>query len=366
MSIWRWAQHFEPIPETSRIDLGEGDTPLIRSRKIGPEAGLNELHFKLESTNPTGSYKDRFAAAAVSDIRARGEKRCVATSSGNTGAALAAYCAAAGVRCQIAIVETAPEDKLRQMLAYGADLFRVKGFGLDPAVTASTFETLNEVAAAPEASLQISAFKYSPVGMSGVRSISFELVEQLPLVKHVFCPAGGGGLTLAVAQGFQIARDQNPTTAAPAVHCAQPEGNDTIATPLRNGDDQARDVQCASAISGLQVANVIDGHEVIVACRASGGTGHTVSDQEIWDTQRQLAIEEGIFAEPAGAVALAAALKARAAGEINANEPTVCLITGSGFKDASSVDRMTSSRKVPLVEAADLAASLSPSSRPCA
>ncbi len=347
MSIWRWAEHFEAIPEAARISLGEGGAPLIRSRAIGPSAGLPNLFFKLESTNPTGSYKDRFAAAAVSDMIAHGRARCVATSSGNTGAALAAYCAAARIRCQIAIVETAPEDKLRQMLAYGAELYRVRGFGLDPQITAATFALLQDAATLPAAALQISAFRYCPIGMSGVRSLGLEIAEQLPDVAHVFSPAGGGGLTLATAQGLQ-------NCANAAVHCVQPAGNDTIATPLRKGASAARDVNCASQISGLQVANVIDGDAVIEACRASGGTGHAVEDELIWETQRRLAEEEGVFAEPAAAVALAGALQARENGELTEDENVVCLVTGSGFKDSASVDRLIASRTCPILDAADL------------
>src|SRR5215213_4887230 len=103
MSIWRWADWIEPVPAEARLTLGEGDTPLVRSRAIGPAAGLPSLYFKLETVNPSGSYKDRFAAAAVSHLRASGRRQVIATSSGNTGAALAAYCAAAGVPCEIAI-----------------------------------------------------------------------------------------------------------------------------------------------------------------------------------------------------------------------------------------------------------------------
>ena len=351
MNIWRWAEHFEAIPEKARISLGEGDTPLIQSRSIGPAAGLPHLFFKLESNNPTGSYKDRFAAAAISDMIARGRTRCVATSSGNTGAALAAYSAATNIRCQIAIVETAPEEKLRQMLAYGAELYRVKGFGLDPQITSETFSLLREAAAQPEAALQISAFKYCPAGMSGVRSLALEIAEQLPGVDHVFSPAGGGGLTLATAQGL-------PRRTNAAVHCVQPAGNDTIATPLRNGKLTAREVDCTSRISGLQVANVIDGDAVIDACRASGGTGHAVDDEFVWEIQRRLAEEEGVFAEPAGAVALAGALQARANGEFSEDEDIVCLVTGSGFKDSASVERMVSDRTCPVVEVADLSEAL--------
>src|SRR6186713_2129820 len=107
MSIWRWADLIEPIPAAARVTLGEGNTPLVRSRRIGPAAGLPNLYFKLDFATPTGSYKDRFAAAAVSHMVASGQSRCVATSSGNTGSALAAYCAAAGIGCRIAIVEAA-------------------------------------------------------------------------------------------------------------------------------------------------------------------------------------------------------------------------------------------------------------------
>src|SRR5690606_22501691 len=138
--IWHWAERLESAPSpASRISLGEGGTPLVLSRRIGPGAGLSRLFFKLESVNPTGSYKDRFAASAVSWMLERGVRECLATSSGNSGAALAAACAAAGIRCRLAIVETAPPAKLRQMLAYGAELFRVRGFGIDPETTRRTF-----------------------------------------------------------------------------------------------------------------------------------------------------------------------------------------------------------------------------------
>src|SRR5262245_53620575 len=115
MSLWRWADRIEPIPPSARLTLGEGDTPLVASRRLGPRAGLANLFFKLETVNPTGSYKDRFAAVAVAHMLAHGRRRCVATSSGNTGAALAAYCAAAGIACEIAVVEKAPAEKLKQM-----------------------------------------------------------------------------------------------------------------------------------------------------------------------------------------------------------------------------------------------------------
>lgn len=351
MSIWSWAQFLADIPESSRVTLGEGHTPLVKSRRLGPSVGLPNLYFKLETGNPSGSYKDRFAVVAVSDMVARGKTRCVATSSGNTGAALAAYCAVAGIRCEIAIVEGAPVGKLRQMLAYGARLFRVRGFGIDSRVSAEVFECLHERCERPDAAMQISAFHYSPVGMTGIHSLAHELVAQAPQPwDHLFCMAGGGGLVLGAAQGFEQALTAGTISVLPRVECVQPEGNNTIAGPLRDGKDAGQTIECTSKISGLQVPTVIDGDAVIASCRRNGGTGHLVSDEYIWAVQKRLAREEGIFAEPAGATAVAGCLQAAARGELDPRAYVCCMITGSAFKDPASMEAMTSDTNAPLVD----------------
>lgn len=351
MSIWRWASLLDPIPEHARITLGEGDTSLIRSRTIGPEWGLNNLFLKLEHGNATGSYKDRFAFAAISDMLARGQTRCIATSSGNTGAALAAYCAAANIECRIAIVEGAPTGKLKQMLAYGAKIARVRRFGTDAAATVDVFDRLEKLGQQPDAAMQVSAFVYSPVGMSGVQTIAFELAEQSEHpIDHVFCPAGGGGLCVAMARGFRQFVDQGKLERSPAVECVQPQGNNTISGPLRDGLEQAQEVECTTHVSGLQVASVVDGHLAVQECRNTGGTGHLVSDEFVWDVQKRLARDEGVFTEPAGAVALAGALQARQNGQLDADACIVCMVTGSGFKDDAAVDRINADVECPMVD----------------
>jgi len=317
------------------VCLGEGNTPFIRSRSIGPSVGLANLYFKLELTNPTGSYKDRFAAAAISRLLNDNTRLCLGTSSGNTGAALAAFSAAAGLPCILVIVDTAPAEKLRQMAAYGAKLIKVKGFGMDAEVTRKVASDLGHLAEKLNTSVQISAYCHSPTGMTGVESISLELADSGIVTDHVFSPSGGGGLTLAVARGFQKANEIKP-----AVHCVQPEGNNTIAGPLRRGGNHAESCQCTTTISGLQVATVLDGNETIAACRKSGGTGHLVTDEEVYQCQSRLAREEGLFSEPAGAVALAGAISAVKRGEIDPQSTVTCLVTGSGFKDEQSVSRM--------------------------
>jgi threonine synthase len=360
VSIWRWGQRLAAVPIESQLTLGEGNTPLVRSRRIGPRAGLERLYFKLEMVNPSGSYKDRFAACAVSHMLAEGKTRCLATSSGNTGAALAAYCAAAGIRCEIAIVETAPLQKLTQMLAYGAILYRIRRFGLNQDVSQGVFAALEENSQSPEAALQISAFRFSPQGMTGVQSIGYELLEQAPVpLDHVFCPAGGGGMVVAVARAFQQMQSPWPDCPVPRVEVVQPEGNDTIVTPMREGAPRARDIQCTSEISGLQVPNDIDGTLAIESARATGGSGQLVTDEQVWEVQGRLAREEGIFCEPAGAVAVAGALNALAEGRMARDAAVVCMVTGSGFKDAKTVDRMAGHQPPPLLDLADFRRQLS-------
>jgi len=350
MSVWKYAEWITPVDAANQVSLGEGDTPLVRSRKIGPEAGINNLFFKMEGTNPTGSFKDRFAAVAISHMQQTGASECVATSSGNTGAALAAYSAAAGIRCRIAIVEPAPLGKLSQMLAYGADIFKVRQFGLDPDVDRRTFQGLKKLASRKGRSLQVSGYVFSPEGMSGVETLSFELAEQNDQIDHVFCPAGGGGMCVGVARGFQTLVKERRLSRPPAVHCVQPEGNDTIATRLREGMDRAKNVECSSHISGLQVSSVVDGHLAIERCRPTGGTGYTVQDEEVWRLQKRLAREEGIFTEPAGAVAVAGAIKACELGELSPDATVVCVVSGSGFKDMVAVDRINQDVECPTIE----------------
>jgi threonine synthase len=357
--VWRYSRWLDPIPATARISLGEGNTPLVKSQRLGPAVGLKNLFFKLEMTNPSGSYKDRFACAAISDMVASGKTECIATSSGNTGAALAAYCAVAGVSCEIAIVEGAPEGKLKQMLAYGAKLYRVRGFGIDSHVSEQVMECLKVLSSRPKAQMQVSAFAYSPVGMSGVKSISHELFEQATSIDgeawdHVFCMAGGGGLTLAVSRGFEQLQQAGQLQKLPRVECVQPEGNNTISGPLRDGLNLAQAVQCTSRISGLQVPQVIDGNEVIAACQRNGGTGHLVDDSFVWETQARLAREEGIFAEPAASTAVAGALQAARKGYLDLEANVVCLITGSAFKDPPSLDAMVQSCTAPMIELQEL------------
>ncbi|SDD11572.1 pyridoxal-phosphate dependent enzyme [Niabella drilacis] len=344
--IWKYEALLPEVAAKHRIFMGEGDTPLVRSKNIGALLGLDALYFKLESLNPTGSYKDRFAAMVLSVSGSQKASFLLATSSGNTGAALAAYSAAASIPCFLAVVDGAPAGKLEQMGIYGARIFMIKDFGLTKAVTETVMKELRALAIAHHTDVAISAYCYAPQGMAGVETIAYEIAEGLPGVNAVFVPAGGGGLTLASIKGFRNWQRLHRTFETPAVFCVQPEGNNTIAGALMGQQKTVRALaRCTSGISGLQVPSLLDATQVMAAAKEGSVKGSLVSDAAVYECQQQLAGMEGIYCEPAGAVALAGLKEAIRLGQVRRTDQVVCLVTGHGFKDSRgrlfSADRCT-------------------------
>ena len=308
------------------VTMGEGRTPLVESRR---HAGL---YFKLESTNPSGSYKDRFVAAELTGVLASGRKVCVATSSGNTGSSLAAYCARYGIACVILVNATAPAGKLQQMLAHGATVIRIPDFVTSPEVTAAVFAELAVFTAESPAALVVSAFRYCPVGMAGVQEIARELVAQLPSVDHVFVPVGSGGLFAAISREMRAIRP------AARVHAVQPLSCPTLWNAYRDGSETIVPVHATTRISGLSVPFDIDASLALRLLRDNGGQAFGVSDEEVFAAHREMLRTEGIYSEPAGAAALAGYRQAFTAGSVQPHETCVCLVTGHGFKDLASVE----------------------------
>jgi threonine synthase len=326
---------FLPLQEIERLDsLGEGNTPLVKS------ANLNEkgnLFLKMEQLNPTGSFKDRFAAVETALMKQAGIKTFIATSSGNTGSALAAFSARHGLRCLLFVNEIAPANKLRQMLVYGAEVFRVKNFGVTNELSAPIFQRLQDLAVERKTRLVISAYKYSPDGMEGVKTIAYEIVEQFgETPDNVFVPVGGGGLLSAIWRGFLDLKNRNLIEKFPKINAVQPELNDTIVTPFLENSEKAREVGTTTSISGLAVQVDIDATLALQSVKKSGGFGISVSDEEIYLAQHQLSVKEGIYVEPAGAASVAGYLKAISQKRIPAEEKSVCILTGHGLKDTSA------------------------------
>lgn len=325
-------RRFLPLPEKIEIrDLGEGNTPLVKSRHS------DSLLFKMEQLNPTGSFKDRFAATETALIRSAGANVFIATSSGNTGAALSAYAARYSLKCLLFVNEITPENKMRQMLAYGAKVFRVKDFGITSELSAPIFDRLRELAEESGTRLCISAYKYSPDGMEGVKTIAYEIVEQFGGVPDVvFVPVGGGGLLSAIWRGFTDLRDAGLAERVPKMAAVQPELNDTVVTAFADGGTSAIEVQTTTSISGLAVQTDIDATRALLSVKESDGFGVTVSDEEIRTEQSSLAELEGIYVEPAGATSVTGYRKALSLGMVSGDEKAVCILTGHGLKDTAA------------------------------
>jgi threonine synthase len=341
--------------------LGEGNTPVIQSMRIGFSLGLPRLYFKLESCNPSGSYKDRFSAAEMACIAHTGARSCLATSSGNTGASLAAFCARYNIKCTVVVGQAIPHGKLVQMQAYGAQLLRVTGFDTSPDVGRSVMATLTKFAAEQKVPLIVSSYRHCPQGMRGVESISAELGLQLKDgIDHVFVPVGSGGLFTAVCNGFL--RQQG---ALPKVHAVQPMGCSTVVAAWQRCDDEIRAVVSETRVTGISVSYNIDGDFALRLLRQSKGLGLAVSDQEIFDAQRRLLEEEGVYAEPAGAAALAGLIQVVGQGRINRTDSVVCIVSGAGFKDPDSIARVAEHRPAQWIAPANLMCALSEVTEKC-
>lgn len=308
--------------------MGEGNTPRIPSVRASKTLGLRSLWFQLESCNPTGSYKDRFIAAEMRRMLAAGVRSCLATSSGNTGSSLAAYCARYGIACSVVVNAAAPAGKIAQMRAHGAKVIRVDKFVTCPETTQAVLEILREHSEATGAPLIVSAYRYCPEGMAGVETLGREIAAA-GNIRHVFVPVGSGGLLSAVCRGVKGSGIR--------VHAVQPEGCLTVVASWLRGDDAVLPVQSTTHVSGLAVPFDIDGTLALSLLRENGGRGYAVSDGEIYAAQREMLASEGIYAEPAGAAALAGVRAAVAAGHLEHGEGVLCLVTGHGSKDPDSI-----------------------------
>lgn len=312
------------------ISLGEGDTPLVPSVVLGRRWGLPRLFLKCDHLNPTGSYKDRFALFLINAMLRDGQPACLATSSGNTGSALAAYAARAGLKLTLAINQVTPAGKLAQMAAHGARLLRVEGFGEDATRSQAIWAGLQRLAADAGLPFVVSAFAYCPEAMRGVSTIAYELLDQLGCAPAaVYVPVGGGGMYSAICLGFA---DHGLRV---RVEPVQPATNDTIITPLQRGLDHAVAVAdgVPCRISGLSVPIDIDGTRAMGHARRAGAYGEVVDEDTIRAVQAELYREEGLSVEPAGAVAVAGVRAAALAGRLREDETVVAVLTGHGFKD---------------------------------
>lgn len=301
------------------VSLGEGNTPILLLASVAQSLGLNDVFGKAEWMNPTGSYKDRIAAATISDAIRHSRRGWIGTSSGNGGASMSAYGARAGLPGYLCVAADAPAEKIRSIIPYGVTLLPMTQLGIEE------MNAIGELAKEFQLKLSVTAYRYNPEGMSGAEAIGAELRNQGDFT-HVYVPTGGGGLLVAVARGM------GSSTSARII-CAQPEGCSPIVRFLNQEITAPYVDLCTSTISGLQLPTPPDGDLAATAVVESRGWGSAVSDEDTWSMQDFLAEREGIFVEPASALAVAAMANDVRSGRLPASARPIAILTGTGLKD---------------------------------
>lgn len=353
--LWRY---FDLLPVHSResiVSLGEGDTPVLTSQELGPRWGLDGLYFKIEGMSPTGSYKDRIAAVSMSRAREVSKGAWAATSSGNAGASLSAYGVRAGLPGNLFVLEKASRSKIAQIMTYGPRLFAVAGLGVDPTIETTTFQNVLRLCEQNNWMMMVTARKFNPLGMEGVKTIAYELCEQLGRAPDVvYVPVGGGGLLSAAWKGFQEYAALGLADGLPRMVAVQGEG----CAPVVDAWVAKREVQsipaCRGTVSGLQLAAPPDGGLALRGVLESDGWAIAVPDANTYRVQGELAGEEGLFVEPAAAITAAAVEMDMAAGRLKGDETVVCLLTGIGFKVMDAVNNLIAGVEIPLIEAGEI------------
>ena len=322
--IERYAAHLPVTAATPRVTLGEGSTPLVRSSRIGPSVGLEQLYFKYEGLNPSGSFKDRGMAVATAKALEAGAQTLLFASTGNTSASASAYAACCGLRAVVVVpAGGVATGKLAQALAYGATVVTVKS-SFDAAL-----KLVRQLADQPGVALVNSV---NPFRIEGQKTGAFEIVELLGRAPaQLFIPVGNGGNITAYWRGFgEVVMTAGGS--APRMHGAQAEG----AAPLVRGRPVARPRTVASAI---RIGNPASWAGAVAARDESGGTIEAVSDAEIMAAHRRLAREEGLLVEPASAAGVALLLRKAKARQVTDEGTVVCVLTGHGLKDPQALTR---------------------------
>lgn len=318
-----------PIKDhTQFVSLRESPTPLVKSKNLDKQLGL-DLHFKMESKNPTGSFKDRGSAVDVSVAREMKAKGIVLASTGNMAASCSCYAAAAKIPCFVFVPEGVPMAKLAQVIAYGGRIVQVKGSYNDAAKLAEGIaERLGFFLAGDY------AFR-----VEGQKTAAFELLDQLFLQEPdlVVVPIGCGTNIAAYAKGFAEYRKLGFTTKIPQLIGVQAEGASAVVNSFREHRSTVKGVEGVNTIaSAIAIGMPIDGVKALDAIYTTHGQAVAVSDREILQAQYLLSTEEGLFVESAAAATLAALVKMSPKHDLTGKR-IVCILTGDGLKDPTVI-----------------------------
>jgi threonine synthase len=301
--------------------LGEPETPLVRV-----ELGSRQVVAKLEGALPTGSFKDRGSRAVVAALLAHGARHALIDSSGNAGASLAAYCARAGIACDVFVPAAASQAKLVQVEAYRARIVRVLGTRQDVTDAA--------VAAAAESGAAYASHAWAPWFLAGTATFAREVVAQLGRAPDaVVLPVGAGTLLLGIVRGFDALRREGAVDRVPPLYGVQSAACAPLVVAFEQGrDDVEAAVPGNTAAEGIKIARPPRSPQILAAVRASGGALVAVDDEALWAAFRRLA-RAGVLVEPTSAVAFAAAESL----PLDPEKTVVVAATATGLKAAEAI-----------------------------
>jgi len=317
-SLWRYRAAF-PVPVDDPITLGEGCTPLLHRSLSGVG-----VHLKCEWFNPTCSFKDRGASVMLSLLRAQGVTAVLEDSSGNGGAAIAAYAAAGGMAATIMAPAATSPAKTVQMRAHGAVVELIPGTRQDTA----------DAAVARSASLFYASHNWHPFFLHGTKTLAYELWEDLGFraPDNVITPCGAGSNVLGCEIGFSELLRAGEIGVMPRIFAAQPANCAPIAAAFLAGGDEPIATPISPTIAeGTAIARPIRLREVLGTLRETRGGAVRLTETEIGAATLELA-RIGIYVEPTAAQVLAAWRKLLATGTITPEQTTVLVLTGSGLK----------------------------------
>ena len=323
-SLWRYAEALA-LSGPPRVSLGEGWTPLLQIDWDGAR-----IHFKLESQMPTGSFKDRGTVVMLNHLLEIGVGAIHEDSSGNAGASIATYAAAAGIACRIYVPASAPRAKLVQIAAAGADVRPIPG----------TRQDVTEAALAAVGESFYASHNWHPFFLQGTKTLAYELWEDLGFraPDNIITPCGAGSNVLGCEIGFSELLRVGEIDAMPRIFAAQPANCGPIAAAFLG--EGAPEIKPTIA-EGTAIAQPIRMIEVLGTLRETRGGAVMLSEEEIAAATLDLA-RIGIYVEPTSAQAAAAFRKLRAAGAITPEQTTVLVLTGSGLKATPRIAELLS------------------------
>src|SRR5512144_1976436 len=327
-SLWRF-RRLLPMGDVPAVTLGEGATPLAHLERLGRRLGLPRLFAKDESQNPTWSYKARLCSPAVTHAVATGARVITIASTGNHGASTAAYAARAGLPCVIFTMASVPDTMKTLMQSYGAAV-----------VACATSEQrwtlmrdgIERCGWYPTSGWVVPPIGSNPFGVEGYKTIAYEIAEDLgwtapDVVAVPSCYSDG---LFGIWKGWVELERLGLVKTRPRMLAAEPFG--PLANALARKLETPEKVVAGSSVA-FSIASPYGTYQGLTALRDSEGAGVPITDEGIFEAQRALASEEGLYAEPSAVVGLTAVMQEARAGRLDPDQRIVVVLTSGGLKD---------------------------------